>query len=50
MNISNKLRLIAELERRNNERWAAWGEQVAKAAHESTEPERRSEGAPGNAG
>lgn len=44
MSISKKLRLIAELERRNNERWSKWGEQVGKAAHENPEPERRSAG------
>ena len=49
MSISKKLRLIAELERRNNERWREWGEQMAKAASENAEPGRRSEGAQGSA-
>lgn len=50
MSISKKLYLIGEMERRNNERWAKWGEQMAKTAHEKPESERRSEGEKGNTG
>lgn len=49
MTISKKLKLIEEMERRNSERWKQWGEQVAKATHESAESNGNSESSPGNA-